>query len=90
LFDYLPEAAAAALLDLFWRQLAPLGTILVFCFSPANPSRAYMEWVGNWYLRYRDRQQMAELAKQAGLPPACWSVESEPSGVNLLLRVRKA
>ena len=89
LFDYLPDEEAVAMLQLFWSRLAPLGAILVFNFSPRNPSRAYMEWVGNWYLIYRSRRQIAQLARQAAVPAACCSVEAEPLGVNLLLHIRK-
>ena len=55
---------------LFWRQLAAGGRLLVGNFAPHNPSRAYMEWIGNWYLKYRTAEEMESLALAAGIPRA--------------------
>jgi hypothetical protein len=60
--DYLDDAAATELLLLLYRWLAPGGQMTVFNFSPGNASRAYMEWIGNWYLTYRDESAMQRLA----------------------------
>jgi extracellular factor (EF) 3-hydroxypalmitic acid methyl ester biosynthesis protein len=90
LFDYLPDRDAAAMLRLFWQRLAPEGTMFVFNFSPRNSSRAYMEWIGNWYLIYRDEREMAQLARQARLPAGCFVVDAEALGVDLLLNIRKS
>jgi SAM-dependent methyltransferase len=90
LFDYLADDAAAALLRVFWRQLAPGGLFLVGNFAPHNPSRAYMEWIGNWYLSYyRTAAEVDELALRAGLPRGAFSVGSEPVGIDLFLAARK-
>ncbi|NLF68907.1 MAG: ChaN family lipoprotein [Candidatus Anammoximicrobium sp.] len=89
LFDYLDETAAAALLSHFWDSLRPGGGALVFNFAPHNPSRAYMEWIGNWYLTYRDRRQLRDAAARAGIPDDCVTLEAESSGVNLYWRIRR-
>jgi len=39
--------------------------MIVFNFAPSNPSRAYMEWLGNWYLTYRDEAAVARLVQAA-------------------------
>ena len=88
-FDYLNESDAAAMLSAFWQHLAPGGELLVFNFSPENPSRPYMEWIGNWYLTERDASQMASLAESARIPPDCFEIGVEPSGVNLYLRAAR-
>lgn len=90
LFDYLDEDAAAAMLSTFWQQLAPGGTLVVGNFAPHCSTRAYMEWIGNWYLTYRNATQMANLAEAADLPAASWSVGAERSGTNLFLSATKA
>jgi hypothetical protein len=90
LFDYLNADVASALLDLFWRHLAPGGTMLVGNFAAGCPTRAYMEWVGLWYLTYRTADELRELAATAGLPGNCVSVAAEPLGVNLLLQAQKS
>jgi hypothetical protein len=89
LFDYLNAEVASALLDLFWRRLAPGGTMLVGNFAQGCPTRAYMEWVGLWYLTYRRADELRDLAATSGLPDNCVSVAAEPLGVNLLLQAQK-
>lgn len=85
LFDYLDDAAAVQMLSLFWKSLAPGGSLRVFNFAPWNPTRHYMEWIGAWYLTYRDRSQMLALAQNAGIPAECVSLAAEPGGIDLFL-----
>jgi extracellular factor (EF) 3-hydroxypalmitic acid methyl ester biosynthesis protein len=85
LFDYLDDAAAAAMLGLFWQLLAPGGRLVVFQFAPHNPSRALMEWIGNWYLIYRDEQSLRSVAAAAGFPAQQVKMGAEAQGVNLYL-----
>jgi extracellular factor (EF) 3-hydroxypalmitic acid methyl ester biosynthesis protein len=87
LFDYLDDAAAAALLSRFWQSLRPAGQAWVFNFAPHNPSRAYMEWIGNWYLIYRTAEQMRDVALRAGIPHQHVEISAEPSGVNLYWQI---
>lgn len=82
LFDYFDDASAPALLQLFWQSLAPEGRMLVGNFAPHCPTRAYMEWIGNWYLNYRTEAELAELANTAEIPKACRSIVSERSGID--------
>lgn len=89
MFDYLDDHQAPRMLAEFWRRLAPGGELAVFNFSPQNTSRAYMEWIGNWYLIYRDKQDLRHLAATAGIPAELVEQGSEPLGVDLFLRARK-
>jgi extracellular factor (EF) 3-hydroxypalmitic acid methyl ester biosynthesis protein len=89
LFDYLADEAAAALLGSFWRQLAPGGRLLVGNFAPHNPSRAYMEWLGNWYLLYRTAAAMERLAQEAGIPAAHVAIGAEQVGIDLFVIATK-
>jgi extracellular factor (EF) 3-hydroxypalmitic acid methyl ester biosynthesis protein len=85
LFDYLPDDTAQKLLRLFWDQLAPGGALFVGNFAPHNPTRAYMEWIGNWYLIYRTADELARLAAAAGIPPSCFSIGAERLGIDLFV-----
>ncbi len=87
--DYLPDETAAAMLRFFWGRLAEGGVLLVGNFAPHNPTRACMEWIGNWYLTYRTSNDLQGLAVGAGVPQGKFSVGSEGLGVNLILTVRK-
>jgi extracellular factor (EF) 3-hydroxypalmitic acid methyl ester biosynthesis protein len=89
LFDYLPDDSAVRLLRFLWKQLNPGGVLMVGNFAPSNPSRAYMEWFGNWYLLYRTREQLTELSDKAGIPRVRIAIGAERTGVNLLLVATK-
>jgi extracellular factor (EF) 3-hydroxypalmitic acid methyl ester biosynthesis protein len=88
LFDYLTSPVAAAMLAEFWRQLAPGGAVFVFNFAD-NFTRAYMEWLGNWYLVYRTRADLAALAAAAGISSDHWLLGAETLGIDLYLAVQK-
>ena len=85
LFDYLDDEAAASLLNVFWERLGESGLLLVGNFAPHNPTRAYMEWIGNWYLTYRTAEQLSRLAVQAAIPRDRFTIGCERLGVNLFL-----
>lgn len=89
LFDYLDDRDAEAMLRRFWQSLRPGGALLVGNFAPHTQSRGYMEWIGNWYLIYRTREQFAQLAERAGIPTDAFRIEAEPQGVDLLLRAER-
>jgi hypothetical protein len=89
LFDYLADEPARALLALLWAGLAPGGTLLVGNFAPHCPTRAYMEWIGNWYLLYRTREELLQLALDAGLPADSCQVTAERLGIDLFLCAHK-
>lgn len=89
-FDYLDDEQATEMLKMFWQLLRPGGQALVFNFAPWNPTRAYMEWIGNWYLLYRTRQDLDRLASIAGLSASDFEVTAEASGIDLLLRMTKS
>jgi len=89
LFDYLEDAPAIAMLRHFRQQLRAGGLLLVGNFAPHNPTRAYMEWIGNWYLLYRTAEQLHRLAVEAGMREDRFQIGSERLGVNLFLVARK-
>jgi hypothetical protein len=89
LFDYLDDAAAREMLAALYAQLAPGGRLTVFQFAPHNPSRAYMEWLANWYLIYRDAAQFRQVVAQAGLSGQVAAAGAEPLGVDLFLTLER-
>lgn len=66
LIDYLDDSAAAEMLAALHGRLNEGGRLVVFQFAPHNPTRAYMEWFGNWYLIYRDAEQLRRLVEGTG------------------------
>jgi len=90
LFDYLDDTAAIAMLPILYEQLSPGGRLTIFQFAPHNPTRAYMEWMANWYLIYRDANGLRTLVESAGLPDAECSVGAEALGVDLYAAIARA
>lgn len=89
LFDYLPDADAVAMLHTLYGQLAPSGRLTIFQFAPHNPTRAYMEWIANWYLIYRDAHELRRLVEQAALSAASAEYGAEPLGVDLFVTLTR-
>lgn len=89
LFDYFDDPTAAAMLSRFWQSLRPAGQAWAFNFAPHNPSRAYMEWIGNWYLTYRTHEQLLDVAAHAAIPRDCVTAAAESSGVDLYWQLRR-
>jgi len=85
LFDYLEDDVARAMLRLFWDRLAGGGGLLVGNFDPHHATRAYMEWIGNWYLTYRTIAQLAELAETAEIPSDCRWLGTDATGADVFL-----
>lgn len=89
MFDYLDDAAAIAMIQCLYGQLATGGRLVVFQFAPHNPTRAYMEWLGNWYLIYRDMAALGRLVESANLSGAEVRFGAEALGVDLYAMIRK-
>jgi hypothetical protein len=89
IFDYLDDSDAAAMLRLFFESLAPGGRMSVFQFASHNPSRALMEWIGNWYLIYRTEPEFRAVASKAGCPAGALEFGAEPLGVGLFVTAKK-
>lgn len=89
LFDYLPDEAARKMLAFFRQRLSLGGTLIVGNFAPHNPTRAYMEWLGNWYLLYRTADELANLARSAGIPAANFVVSAERLGIDQFIEATR-
>jgi len=87
LFDYLDDEAAARMLRCLAGQLAPGGRLIVFQFAPHNPTRAYMEWFGNWYLTYRDDVALRRVVKAADIRGVEIEYGAEELGVDLYVQI---
>lgn len=88
LFDYLDDRLFVLLLKRLSRKLAEGGRMFVGNFGEENPHRSYMEF-GGWELIHRSPERLLALAGAAGFAPSQCAVSSEPSGVNLFLRLER-
>lgn len=85
LLDYLADDPAARLVAACWQRLAPGACLLAGNFAPHHPTRAYMEWFGNWYLIYRTADELSALAQAAGIDSRNVSIGAERMGIDLFL-----
>jgi SAM-dependent methyltransferase len=88
LFDYFSDRVFTSMIRKLTKMINPGGVILVGNFGLYNPSRPYMEFVGEWVLQHRSETQLRQLAIDAGVSEDRIDIFSEEAGVNLFLRVR--
>ena len=90
LFDYLNTRRAVFLLKRARESMEDGARIIIGNFSKENnPSRPYMELVGEWRLIHRSEQEMADLMTAAGFDAKNVTVESDETGVNLFANAIK-
>lgn len=90
LFDYFDDNMFVLLINKFRSWLKKDGEIIIGNFNENhNPSRAYMEIFGEWYLNHRSKDQLVQLAKQAGYEDKNICIACEPENVNLFLHLKK-
>jgi extracellular factor (EF) 3-hydroxypalmitic acid methyl ester biosynthesis protein len=81
LFDYLQLLTAVSLCRTLYGLVAPGGTLYVGNMAPSCASRWVMELHLDWFLVYRERSEMMELARMAA-PEAHLEIIEEVTGVN--------
>ena len=88
LFDYLSDRICRRLLEVFYDLVAPGGLLIATNVDLSNPSRNWMEYVLEWHLVYRDKEQFMKIAPDKA-PPGSAEVKADQTGVNIFLEVRK-
>lgn len=89
LFDYFSDRLFKVALKRLLALVRQGGEIVIGNFSETNPSRVYMEAVGDWKLEYRSANNLMDMAQAVGIPKSNIYVDSEPEGVNLFLHIAK-
>jgi extracellular factor (EF) 3-hydroxypalmitic acid methyl ester biosynthesis protein len=88
LYDYLTDRVCLALNNHLYGRLRPGGLMVIGNFGPATPGRNLMEHLMDWFLIYRDQNELAALAPEPAAKENCL-VRAEAAGANLFLEVRK-
>ena len=88
LFDYLRHTTAVGLARNLVARLGPGGRALIANMVPESPSRWYLEYHLDWFLNYRTREQLLELAERAA-PGARLNLLEEESGVNPFVEIQR-
>jgi extracellular factor (EF) 3-hydroxypalmitic acid methyl ester biosynthesis protein len=86
LFDYLSQRVCKRLVELFCTMVRPGGRVIVTNVAASNPRKAWMEYVMEWNLIYRDDAEMKNLVPD-NLPVKSHSVKADSTGVNLFLEI---
>jgi len=89
LFDYLGEKVFRFLLRNLLSMLREDGELVIGNFAPNNPTREYMELIGDWHLYYRDADDLRDLAERCDVAPEDIRIGREPENVNLFLHVKR-
>jgi len=88
LFDYLNDKKFIFLLNHLIRLMDDGGELVIGNFSDSNPTKAYMEIIGDWRLRHRSPEQLISLAKACDFKESDIRIGREPEGVNLFLHLK--
>ncbi|NOQ27662.1 MAG: methyltransferase domain-containing protein [Bacteroidales bacterium] len=89
LFDYFDEKSFVLMLKKFKEWLNDNGEIIIGNFNEDhNPSRDYMEILGDWHLHHRTEIELKELAEKAGFNPNQIIIGKEKENVNLFLHIK--
>ena len=62
LLDYFPPPTAKRIVSALWDSVAPGGVLLVTNAHPGNPTKVWMEYVGDWFLNYKTGDQCLALS----------------------------
>jgi len=87
LFDSFNNGLAVAMIIRLMPSLAPGGQLVIGNFSDRNPSRNYMELLGECPLYQRSDEQWRELALACGVAPECIRVGGSPGSGHLFLHL---
>ncbi|MEI6972813.1 MAG: class I SAM-dependent methyltransferase, partial [bacterium] len=89
LLDYFSLPTARQIVAGLWPSVAPGGLLLVTNAHPDNPSKLWMEWVGDWWLNYKTPEELRLLSSD--LPDLeTTNIETDEFGVYQYMQLRKS
>lgn len=89
LFDYFKDKHFTFLIRKYINCLTDDGEMVISNFSTKNPTKRLMEVLSDWYLNLRTESDLFRIASEANVDKEMVSVEKEPLGINLFLKIRK-
>jgi hypothetical protein len=88
LFDYFKDKHFTFLIRKYINCITEDGEMVISNFSTRNPTRRFMEVI-DWNLNHRTETDLFRIASDAHIDKEIVSVEKEPLGINLFLKIRK-
>lgn len=64
LIDYFSDKIAAKTIEVLFKKLKRGGKLIVANVSAPNPHRAYLELLGEWFVNYRNEEDLVRLAQR--------------------------
>ncbi len=90
LFDYLTDEQITRLLPRLFSVVAPGGRLLFTNLLRGNWQRVWMEYLGNWSVRYRSVDDIRSLIGQSGLPDVAHvTISADLTGFAGLVEITK-
>ena len=89
LFDYFKDKHFTFLIRKYINCLTEDGEMVISNFSTKNPTKRFMEVI-DWYLNARTESDLFRIASDANIDKELVSVEKEPLGINLFLKIKKS
>ena len=89
LFDYFKDKHFTFLIRKYFNCLTEDGEMVISNFSTKNPTKRLMEVLSDWYLNLRTESDLYRIASAANVDNELVTVEKEPLGINLFLKIRK-
>jgi extracellular factor (EF) 3-hydroxypalmitic acid methyl ester biosynthesis protein len=90
LFDYFKDKHFTFLIRKYVNCLDADGEMVISNFSTRNPTKRLMEVLSDWYLNLRTESDLFRIASNANVDSEMVSVDKEPLGINLFLKIRKS
>jgi extracellular factor (EF) 3-hydroxypalmitic acid methyl ester biosynthesis protein len=87
LFDYFNDDIFKRLFTRFLSNVRAGGELIIGNFCSSNPDINYMELL-DWKLYHRSTEDLIQLAMECGVTRSQITVDKEPEGVNLFIRVK--
>jgi extracellular factor (EF) 3-hydroxypalmitic acid methyl ester biosynthesis protein len=88
IFDYLSDRICKRLMNIFYAMLEPGGLLISTNVDVSNPSRNGMEYLLEWHLIYRNKEQLKALIPD-DVPVQNAHIKSDETGVNHFIEIRK-
>jgi|APIni6443716594_1056825.scaffolds.fasta_scaffold14807_2 hypothetical protein len=89
LFDYFKDKHFTFLIRKYINCLSDNGEMVISNFSTKNPTKRLMEVLSDWYLNLRTESDLFRIASDANVDKEMVSIDKEPLGINLFLKIRK-
>jgi len=91
LFDYLKDNWAVFLIANAWKLLSRRGGTFFFTnIAAGNPYRPLIEYVGDWFLIERSKQELLDLIDRAGVPREAVSIRLDETHLAWLVEITRA